>query len=131
MNYQLSTALSVLVAYLIGAVPFAYVIVTILALAAAGADDPLPRGRMALPGVLHRGRYDAAAVEAALDAADEDMRSWAQRVNRERGGWEGRKVDEAKGWTERMARIWGRGSHAYTHRELLAPLRALGFGLER
>lgn len=93
-------------------------------------DDPVPRGRMPLGGVLHWDRYDAATDEA-LDGADEAMREWARRANAEQGGYNGRPVNEQKGWTERMAAAWGAdSSYARARRTLRDELRRLGFGLE-
>lgn len=95
------------------------------------ADDPLPRGRMPLEGVLHVDRYDAANTDAVLDGADEVVRAWARRSNRERGGYQGRPVNDTKGWTERVAAAWGAGSsYAVARRTLVDELRRLGFGLE-
>ncbi|MCR9244517.1 MAG: NTP transferase domain-containing protein [bacterium] len=94
-------------------------------------DDPAPRGRMPLAGVLHRETYDRAGVPAALDGADGVMRDWAKRANAENGGYAGRLVDEAKGWAQRMARAWGADSrYVAARRALVADLRRLGFGLE-
>jgi nitroreductase/CTP:molybdopterin cytidylyltransferase MocA len=94
-------------------------------------DDPLPRGRMPLAGVLHHERYDAAGLPRVLAAADAGMRAWARRTNAERGGYGGRPVNETKGWTDRMAALWGRGRRGYAYRQLLEPLRSLGFGLRQ
>lgn len=94
------------------------------------ADDPVPRGRMPLSGVLHWDRY-ATDVGAVLDGADASMRAWAKRTNAERGGYQGRLVNEAKGWTERMAVAWGADSEYLKARQTLADeLRRLGFGLQ-
>jgi nitroreductase/CTP:molybdopterin cytidylyltransferase MocA len=94
------------------------------------ADDPIPRGRMPLAGVLHRERYDPVALDAALDAADAGMRAWARRTNSERGGYQGRPVNEQKGWTDRMAALWSTERAPKARRHLLGALRKLGFGLE-
>ncbi|MFM1871445.1 MAG: hypothetical protein RL398_867 [Planctomycetota bacterium] len=99
------------------------------------ADDPIPRGRMPLPGVLHWDRYDPAAIDAAIDGADEGMREWSRRTNAERGGYNGRPVSETKGWTDRMAQMWGDdprtgGGYAAARKVLADELRALGFGLQ-
>lgn len=95
------------------------------------ADDPVPRGRMPLSGVLHWERHDAAAAEAALEGADEGMRSWARRTNAEQGGYNGKPVSETKGWAERMAIAWGGdSSHATARQTLVAELRRLGFGFD-
>lgn len=83
------------------------------------ADDPLPRGRMPLEGVLHWDRYDAARTDAVLDGADEAMRAWARRANAEQGGYRGRPVSETKGWAERMASSWGQDSSYLTARRAL------------
>lgn len=94
------------------------------------ADDPVPRGRMPLSGVLHWDRY-ATDVDAVLDGADASMRAWARRTNAERGGYQGRPVNEAKGWTERMAVAWGSDSEYLKARQTLADeLRRLGFGMQ-
>lgn len=94
-------------------------------------DDPLPRDRMPLPGILHLEAYRVDAAEAALDGADQAMRAWARRTNQDRGGHQGRPVDAARGWTERMARQWGRDSRYLRQRaSLRQELRDLGFGLE-
>ncbi len=93
------------------------------------ADDPVPRGRMPLAGVLHWDRYEP-ATDAVLDDADEVMRAWARRTNAEQGGYNGRPVNEQKGWTERMAAAWGADStYAKARATLREELRRLGFGL--
>lgn len=93
-------------------------------------DDPVPRGRMPLPGVLHWERYDAAAADAAIDGTDAVIRAWAARTNAERGGYQGKPVNLDKGWTERIAAAWGEGSSYLAARRALADeLRRLGFGL--
>jgi FMN reductase (NADPH) len=95
------------------------------------ADDPLERDRMPLSGILHRETYDVAAAEAAVDGADEAMRAWARRINAERGGYQGRPVDERKGWTDRMAAAMGERSRYLDQRaSLRAELDRLGFGLQ-
>lgn len=92
------------------------------------ADDPTARSRMPLQGVLHWNRYDSSDIAEVLRGADDRMRDWAKRCNAEQGGYNGRPVDEAKGWAQRMARMWG-GESAYAKaREALQDeLRALGF----
>ncbi|MCA8963773.1 MAG: NTP transferase domain-containing protein [Planctomycetes bacterium] len=93
------------------------------------ADDPIARGRMPLPGVLHWERYDEAVLDAVFDGADEGMREWSRRTNAERGGYNGRPVSERKGWVERMAIMWGgESSYAAARQTLLDELRRLGFG---
>lgn len=93
------------------------------------ADDPVPRGRMPLDGVLHVDRYDGARTDAVLDGADAAMRAWAQRTNAERGGYLGKPVNTTKGWAERMATLWGADSTYVKARATLADeLRQLGFG---
>lgn len=95
------------------------------------ADDPVPRGRMPLPGILFHERYVPAQADEALAGADEGMRAWARRTNAERGGYQGRPVDPEKGWTERMARLWGQdSSYVKARASLVDELRRLGFGLE-
>jgi hypothetical protein len=74
------------------------------------ADDPMPRGRMPLPGVLHWDRYDCERTDAVLDGADEGMRAWARAHQRRTGRLQGRPVSETKGWAERMAIAWGADS---------------------
>lgn len=94
------------------------------------ADDPVPRGRMPLTGVLHWDRYDVTGVDAALDGANEGMRTWARRANAERGGYNGRPVSETKGWTDRMSTAWGaRSEYLAARQQLVDELRRLGFGL--
>ena len=94
------------------------------------ADDPIPRGRMPLPGVLHWDRYDTTRTATVLDGADAGMRTWARRTNAERGGYQGRPVGESKGWAERMAAMWGANSEYVTARSALAEeLQRLGFGI--
>lgn len=95
------------------------------------ADDPVPRGRMPLAGVLHFDRYDVARTDAVLDGADAGMRAWAKRTNAERGGYQGRPVNETKGFTERMASLWGAdSSYVKARATLVDELRRLGFGLD-
>jgi FMN reductase (NADPH) len=95
------------------------------------ADDPVPRGRMPLGGVLHRERYDETGLREVLDGADDGMRAWARRTNAERSGYQGRRVDERKGWTERMAAAWGAdSSYVKARATLRAELRRLGLGCE-
>jgi hypothetical protein len=80
--------------------------------------------------VLHWDRYDVDCIEDVLQAADDGMRAWAKQTNAERGGYSGRPVNEAKGWGERMARMWGGDSQYAKAREVLADeLTRLGFGL--
>jgi nitroreductase/CTP:molybdopterin cytidylyltransferase MocA len=99
-------------------------------------DDPVPRGRMPLSGILHQQTYDVAAAEAALDGADAVMRQWAKLTNapgRQAPGQQrrGLPVDETKGWADRMARLWGtQSSYVQARATLVAELRRLGFGLE-
>lgn len=93
------------------------------------ADDPIPRGRMPLPGVLHWDRYDASVLDAVFEGADEGMRAWSRRTNAERGGYNGRPVSEQKGWVERMAIMWGgESSYATARKALVDELQRLGFG---
>ena len=92
-------------------------------------DDPAPRGRMPLAGVLHREVYDSRGIDAVLAGADAGMKEWARRCN-ERGGYQGRPVSLDKGWTDRMAQMWGeRSTYAAARAALLDELRRLGFGL--
>lgn len=92
-------------------------------------DDPLPRGRMPIAGVFHEERYHAERLEAALDGMDEIVRAWARAANA-RGGFLGRPVNEKRGWTDRMARIWGRADSPYARPRLAAELRGLGFSFD-
>lgn len=94
------------------------------------ADDPVPRGRMPLLGILHHDRYDPSRIQQALDGADEGMRAWAKRTNAEHGDDQRRPVDETKGWTDRMAKAWGGdGGYAKARATLADELRRLGFGV--
>lgn len=116
-------------AALLGLPPHVYVVFGMTI--GVAADDPVPRGRMPLDGVLHVDRYDSARTDAVLDGADAAMRAWAQRTNAERSGYQGRPVNETKGWAERMAALWGADSSYVKHRAALADeLRRLGFDLE-
>ncbi|HLU40140.1 MAG TPA: NTP transferase domain-containing protein [Planctomycetota bacterium] len=93
------------------------------------ADDPVARERMPLEGVLFFERYDEARLDAALDGADAAMRAWAAECNR-RGGYLGRRVDERKGWADRMAVQWSKEKARPTPRlRLREHLLDLGFGL--
>ena len=95
------------------------------------ADDPVPRGRMPLSGVLHAERYDGEAAAAAIDGADQVMRARARESNVRSGGYAGRPIDEQKGWADRMARGWGeRSRYAADRRTLVDELRQLGFDLD-
>lgn len=92
------------------------------------ADDPPARGRMPLAGVLHWDRYDSSDILDVLRGADDGMRDWAKRCNAEQGGYNGRPVDEVKGWSERMARMWGgESAYAKAREALQEELRTLGF----
>lgn len=114
-------------AQLLGLPPHVYVVFGMTI--GVAADDPVPRGRMPLDGVLHVDRYDNARIDAVLDGADAAMRAWAQRTNAERGGYQGKPVNETKGWAERMAVLWGADSSYVKARATLADeLRQLGFG---
>lgn len=116
-------------AALLGLPPHAYVVFGMTV--GLPADDPIPRGRMPLPGVLHWDRYATASTDAALDGADVGMRAWSKRTNAERGGYLGKPVSETKGWAERMATMWGGDSSYVAARKVLVDeLRRLGFGLE-
>ena len=69
----------------------------------------------------------AVASAAALPGADDGMRTWARRSNAERGGYLGRPIGEQKGWTDRMAQMWGgQGGYAAARKALADELRALG-----
>lgn len=70
-------------------------------------DDPLPRGRMPLDGVLFHDRYDATVLDAVLDGADVAMRAWAVASNH-RGDQTAEPIDERRGWTDRMAARWSK-----------------------
>lgn len=92
------------------------------------ADDPVPRGRMPLAGVVHHGTYDRDAAVRAVGAADQAMVLWARDVNRRIEDPDARRVREDKGWSDRMAGLWGAGSRYVAERgELLARLQELGW----
>ena len=82
---------------------------------------------MPLCAVLHEEQYSDEDLDSALDAADDRMREWSRAIN-SRGGYNGRKVSETKGWTDRMAAKWSREFGLREH--LAEHLRAMGFGLE-
>lgn len=88
-------------------------------------DDPVPRTRMPLAGILHAARYDGdASVRAAADA-DEQMRAWARAVN---AAGAGRPVRDDKGWRDRMAAAWAKdGRYVAARAGLARALRARGF----
>jgi len=93
-------------------------------------EQPLGRGRMPLQGVLHHDQYDQSCIEEVLQGADEGMRAWAKKANADYGGYSGRPVNESKGWTDRMARMWsGERSYAKARQALMDELRRLGFGI--
>ncbi len=95
------------------------------------AEEPLPRGRMPLDAMRFAETYgEDEAIEMHLDRADEQMRAWARRINAERGGYGGKPVNEDRGWTERVARIWGGEDAGKARAGLQGELRQLGFGLE-
>jgi len=95
------------------------------------ADDPIPRGRMPLDGVLHLDHYRSELVDAVIEGADEGMRAWARRSNAERGGYNQKPLSETKAWADRMAESWGEhSSYLAARRTLRDELRRLGFGLE-
>ena len=59
------------------------------------------------------------------------MRTWAQRTNRERGGYQGRPVHEGRGWGDRMVQLWGSdSSYVLSRQSLVSDLQRLGFGLK-
>lgn len=92
--------------------------------------EPLARGRMPLEAVLHHDQYDQGCIEDVLRRADEGMRAWAKKTNAEHGGYSGRPVNESKGWTDRMARMWsGDRSYAKARQALMEELQRLGFDL--
>lgn len=93
-------------------------------------DDPEPRGRMPLDAVLHEEQWSAAALPAALDAADDAMRAWARRSNSRHAGASRKPIREDRGWTDRMAFLFGGAAPHKGREELGAHLRALGFGLD-
>ncbi len=113
-------------AQLLALPPHAYVVFGMVL--GKAKDEPVARGRMPLAGVLHLEQYQADALPAVLDGMDQVMRQWAQQTNAA-GGYEGRPVNEEKGWTERMARLWGR--ERKFRESLEQELRRLGFGLAR
>ena len=93
-------------------------------------DDPVRRGRMPLDGVLHWDRYNIEGTDEVLQGADRSMRAWAKQANAEQGGYNGRPINESKGWADRMARAWGSDNAGIKAREaLLDELRELGFEL--
>jgi nitroreductase len=93
-------------------------------------DDPLPRDRLPLAGVLHEEVYDRARTERVLADADAGAREWARRTNERHGGQQGRRVDEQKGWSERMAAFGGPdGRYLRARAALREELQQLGFGL--
>ena len=92
-------------------------------------DDPIPRGRMPLSGILHEDGYAASAIAPALSGMDARIQEWARATNRDRGGYQGRLVDEHRGWCERMSKLWGEAGGAKSRAHLRDELRELGFEL--
>lgn len=93
-------------------------------------DDPVPRTRLPLGGVLHDDHYDDSITDSVLAVADELQRGWAKDHNA-RLGANDRRVDEKKGWADRMAVSWGaRSDYLKARKTLRDELRQLGFGLE-
>ncbi|MBK9129568.1 MAG: NTP transferase domain-containing protein [Phycisphaerales bacterium] len=115
-------------ARLLGLPPMVYVVFGLVL--GRPADDPVPRTRMPLSGVLFFERYDKATADAVLDATDAGMRAWAREVNR-RAPAGTRQVHEGKGWSDRMAAIWARAkARSGPRASLRARLADLGFPLE-
>ncbi|MGE0144158.1 MAG: NTP transferase domain-containing protein [Planctomycetota bacterium] len=95
------------------------------------ADDPLPRRRMPLSAILHQERYDPLMTDVALDAADADLRAWAEAINAVEVPRGAKPISTTRGWSDRMAFLFG-GSKPHKGRENLGPeLRSMGFGLDR
>lgn len=95
------------------------------------ADDPLPRGRLPLSAILHHEHYDPSVTDAALDAADSDLRAWATAVNAVEVPRGAKPISTTRGWSDRMAFLFG-GAKPHKGRENLGPeLRSMGFGLDR
>ncbi|HHI81447.1 MAG TPA: NADPH-dependent oxidoreductase [Planctomycetes bacterium] len=66
-------------------------------------DDPMPMPRLPLEAVLHREQYDLESVSAHLDAFDAQMRAFARRLNRELQARGAKKVNEDRGFRDRLA----------------------------
>ncbi len=91
-------------------------------------DDPVFRERMPLAAVLHKESYTH-DLSGVLESADEGMRAWARESNRRAKEGE-RPVNETRGWTDRMAHLWGGDAPPKGRAELIEHLRVLGFGLK-
>lgn len=93
------------------------------------ADDPELRERLPLDAVLHMEHYDDARTDSALAAADASLRAWSRRVNA-RMAPGAKRIDEARGWSDRMAFLFG-GDRPHKGRQNLGPeLREMGFSLD-
>jgi hypothetical protein len=115
-------------AALLGLPPLAYVVFGMVL--GHPDDDPVPRGRMPLAGVLFFERYAETVLDAVIDSADHGMRLWAHAVNR-RAAPGARTVHEGRGWSDRMAALWSKARTGSSPRAALRErLRALGFALE-
>ncbi|MEZ5966643.1 MAG: NTP transferase domain-containing protein [Planctomycetota bacterium] len=92
-------------------------------------DDPIPRGRMPLDGVLFHERYDDSVLDAVLDGADVGVRAWAVACN-QHGGLAGKPVDVRRAWSDRVAAQWSKEKARPTPRQQLrAHLEELGLRL--
>lgn len=90
-------------------------------------DDPLPRERLPLDAVLHDETYDVDRTDAALDRADEQLREWARRTN-QRLPEGARRLNEERGYTDRLAYLFGGETPPKGREHLAEELRRLGFG---
>ncbi len=67
------------------------------------SDDPMPMPRLPVQAVLHREQYDQEGVSAWLDSFDQQMRAFARRLNLELEAKGQPKVNEKRGFRDRLA----------------------------
>lgn len=93
------------------------------------ADDPIPRERLPLKAVLHEESYDASKTEEHLHKADEQLRAWARATNDALPDG-AKKLNTERGYTDRMAYLFGGEEPPRGRGKLAEALRRLGFGLD-
>ena len=83
---------------------------------------------MPLDAILHHETYTQ-DLSQELEEADQDARDWARETNLHMPATVP-KANESRGWTDRMAHLWGGELPPKGRAQLIEHLRALGFGLE-
>ena len=90
-------------------------------------DDPMPMPRLPLEAVLHRDTYDSQGVPAQLDRFDAQMRAFARRLNLELEAKGMKKVNEDRGFRERLAFRLSTEKRPSSRDELATCLEQMGF----